>query len=69
MYVTNVNNNASITIAPLLTDYNDIIADGNNFATIQSRLYYSNNQNINITGILNLQTKNIDLSPTNENGF
>ena len=75
MSVTNVNNNASITIAPLLTDYNDIIADGNNFATIQSRLYYSNNQNINITGILNLQgdngdlqTKNIDLSPTNEMG-
>lgn len=67
------NTNSRITIIPISTDYNDILADGNNFATIQCHLYYYNNQNINITGILNLQgdngdlqTANIDFSPTGE---
>ena len=69
------NNNGNITIAPLLNhynDYNNIIADGNNFANFQVLLQYSNKQNINITGNLNLegdngdlQTRNINFSPTN----
>jgi hypothetical protein len=40
-----------IKVVDVITDYNDILADGNYFASIWLQLNYSNNDNVNITGV------------------
>lgn len=58
-------NGRSTISGTVVSDFTNIIADGNNFASITVVITYTNNENVNITGVLNLQGDNGDLQSKN----